>query len=120
MLNLKLGILFGHTEGNKEVTYLTNESQDKFYKMVKEDKDDDIDVSISEISEEEIEHYIMNNTEVQKLALKKLAEEGRFLEELKNKIPEQQYKEREVYVNKRIKELGGDNSDKDRTKLFKE
>lgn len=76
MLNLKLGMLFGHTEGNKEITYLTNESQDKFYKMVKEDKDDNANVTITEISEEEVEHYILNNTALQKLASKKLAEEG--------------------------------------------
>jgi hypothetical protein len=78
MPNLKLGVLFGHTEGNKNVAYLIDESQNKFYKMITEAKDDNTDVTITEISEEEVEHYILNNTELQKLAFKELAEEGRL------------------------------------------
>lgn len=40
-------------------------------------------------------------------AMKEIAYMRQSLEELKNKIPAEQYKEHTAYVNKRIKELEG-------------
>lgn len=40
-------------------------------------------------------------------AMEEIAYMRQGLEELKGKIPDNQYKERKEYVDKRIKELGG-------------
>lgn len=45
-------------------------------------------------------------------AMKEIAYMRQSLEELKDKIPLKQYKEREVYVDKRTKELEGAKNEK--------
>lgn len=52
----------------------------------------------------------MDNKDMEEIAYMRQS-----LEELKDKIPDNQYKERESFVNKRTKELGGDSNDYNRT-----